>query len=304
MLEILNEMLCIPTTSGAEDKMIEYITSKIANAFDECTTDGFGNLILHKSGSGKHILLCAGLDDYGVIASRVEGGNINIAPLGALSGKNIVNRVCRFFDGTEALITSPNGGCEPNVSDCIAFSGVYGDEKSSVQPGHKGVFDTKPTQLKGGILSGFGISSRVGAAVILQALLDGKFPCDCDLTVIFYAQSKRDDRGLSMSASACIQKYGCFDLAVAVCAHEAADGCKEDEGLALRLISKRYVCERDAVEQIKAYFESNNLKLQYLSDNDSDSPAQALSNLYTGILCAELCVPVKNIGTFAEYIKL
>ncbi len=301
MREILKEMLNIPTTSGAEDKMRDYIAQKIKDSFDECETDSFGNLIMHKCGKGKHILLCAGLDDYGVIACYAHEGNIKLAPLGAISGKHIANRVCTFFNGTKAVITVEGNNSEPSVADCVAFAGQTDD---NINPGDKAVFDTSITELCGGFISGFGISSRVGAAVILQWIMQQRIPSQYDLTVIFYAGSKKDDRGLAMAAAACIAKWGEFDFAAVVDAHEVTDGCKEGDGFALRLISKRYVCEAVAIEQIKAYFEQNNLKLQFLSDNSSDSSAQALANSYTGILCAELCVPVKNVGTFAECIKL
>ena len=55
--------------SGCEDKIREIILENIQA--DEITTDSMGNIIAHKNGSGRRLVVTAHMDEAGFIVSSI-----------------------------------------------------------------------------------------------------------------------------------------------------------------------------------------------------------------------------------------
>ena len=306
MTDMLREMLRVPTVSTDEGRMREYIALQIGEYFPEKSVDSYGNLILRRPGGGKRILICAPMDDFGVIATRAEKDSVNISGLGKFDFYSASYSTVTFSNGTRAVLIPPKSIDEnTKLSDFTAFTGEIAEDSKRVMPGDKGYFESNAFSLTDGLLCGQGLSSRVGAAVVMAAVKEKIIPCaecDCDVTLLFYAASKLDCRGLYIGASGQVEKVGkSFDFAAVVTAHDEVNGaCEVGKGLALRLVSRRFVCPETVVEKVKSYFVNRSLPLQLFSDNTSDSPAAELAQVYTGIPVCELCVPVRNYATSAE----
>ncbi len=299
MRELLKEMLSVATTCGCEEKMRTYISGKISDKFDESKTDSFGNLILHRSGKGKSILLCAPIDDFGVIVTRVEGQKIFFDTLGKLDVTVLSGRRICFENGVQAVIMP----CK-NSEALVAFAGDNGKERADISVGQKGFFQGMAAELCGGYLVGSGIDSRVGAAFLINAVINDRLPKEADITLLFYAQSKIDDRGAYLAASEIAKSQGKpIDMAVVITSCPESDTLKTGGGTALCLAAKSYVCNSDVRCTVENYFKQNDLEMAYYCDNDVSTPASLLSRAYTGIPTVHLMIPIRSPGTNAETVR-
>ena len=73
VLELQKQLVAAANPSGSEYKSIAPLLAELAKPFvDEVYTDAMGNVICHKKGSGKKIMLCAHMDAIGLPGYRQE----------------------------------------------------------------------------------------------------------------------------------------------------------------------------------------------------------------------------------------
>ncbi len=76
-----------------EDNIREIIKAEAKDFAEEISTDVMGNLIVHKKGNGKKMMLCAHMDEIGVMATAFDdNGYVRIAPLGGLSLLSMIGK--------------------------------------------------------------------------------------------------------------------------------------------------------------------------------------------------------------------
>ena len=84
-MELLKKLTEAIAPSGSEEEAREVISSAIAPYVDEIYTDALGNLIAHKKGTGKKIMLTAHMDEIGVMATYIDdNGFVRFSPIGWL----------------------------------------------------------------------------------------------------------------------------------------------------------------------------------------------------------------------------
>ena len=86
---MLLEKLCNATgPSGFEGEVREIIKEEIKNYVDEVKVDVMGNIIAHKKGKGKKVLIDAHMDEVGfIITGYNEDGTLRFEALGGINGK-------------------------------------------------------------------------------------------------------------------------------------------------------------------------------------------------------------------------
>ena len=104
-MELLKKLTLSYGPSGREDnirKTIEEIATPYA---DEIYSDALGNLIVHKKGNSKKIMVAAHMDEIGVIATVIDdNGFIRFAPIGGLYNKDLLGRRVCFENGVTGVI--------------------------------------------------------------------------------------------------------------------------------------------------------------------------------------------------------
>ena len=79
--------------SGREGEVRELIREEVSGFADEVYTDVLGNLIAHKKGGGKKIMLAAHMDEIGVAVTYIdESGFLRVATMGGVYTKRLLNR--------------------------------------------------------------------------------------------------------------------------------------------------------------------------------------------------------------------
>lgn len=294
MKEILKQYVNIPSVAGREEGMANALKSKLGHIFEDVRTDSIGSLIMHRSGTGKKLLLCAPIDDFGIIVTYSENGKTVPGALGNTSESTFSSRRVGFFDGTSGVLM--NGG--KDESDISKYEVFFGDstnpDGNPVLPkqSERGYFYPEFNELGTEYVTGRGIKSKLGAALVTALILDeykdGSLFSDCDVTLIFYVQSKLDTKGITAAS------FGISaDIAVIFDYTDVQSTELLKGGLSLLLTSKRYVCPPEISSKLQKLISDKSI--QVYTDNESViCPEAALYCHASGFPVCKLCFAVKD----------
>ncbi len=99
----LNELARLFAPSGMEQKVREYCMQFQGNM--EVSTDGCGNLIFHRVGTGKRIAYVCGMDEKGIFLSHKENNNkFYYGTLGDCPVDALDNREILFENGSKGIV--------------------------------------------------------------------------------------------------------------------------------------------------------------------------------------------------------
>jgi len=104
-MELLEKLTQVYSPSGNEKRIREVIENEIKPYADEVYTDNLGNLIARKKGSGKKLMLCAHMDEIGVIVTYIEdNGFLRFAPVGGVPPYCSLYQTVEFENGTKGIV--------------------------------------------------------------------------------------------------------------------------------------------------------------------------------------------------------
>lgn len=82
--KILTEAAALVGPSGQEAQVAAYFAEQFRPYVDEVRIDPMFNMIAHKKGTGPKVMLCAHMDEIGLMVSAVEeDGSIRLGQVGA-----------------------------------------------------------------------------------------------------------------------------------------------------------------------------------------------------------------------------
>jgi endoglucanase len=299
---LLEKLICIPSVSGREDAMREYIKEEIAEVFDEVKTDSLGNLICHRSGKEKALVLMTHMDCEGLIATYTDGDNVSVAPLGSIKAQHAAYRRITFFTGNHGLLVPPQSySSETKISDFRVQLGSAPEKE--IPLGTKAYFDDDLLSLEGDFVSSATISSRVGVACLINAAKKAEFS-DREIYFIFTAQECLGGRG-AKSALDGINAEEIYNFrAVSLGKNGNTYKVGVGNGAAVNVMGKGFVSETEMAERIENLCADNGLKAVLFTDANKVTDATFAGKAGEGCSIAEICIPVDNMGSAAEVLKL
>ena len=112
ILELHRQLVSRATVSGGEQNGIGALLRELASPFaDEITTDAMGNLICHKKGEGKRIMLAAHMDAIGFMVTGVdENGFVSVAPIGGHQAARLMGCRVVFPNGAKGVLCLREAG--------------------------------------------------------------------------------------------------------------------------------------------------------------------------------------------------
>jgi putative aminopeptidase FrvX len=207
---MLLEKLCNASgPSGFEGEVREIIKEEIKNYVDEIKVDVMGNVIAHKKGNGKKVLIDAHMDEVGfIITGYNEDGTLRFESLGGINGKVILSKVVLVGKdkipgviGFKPIHLQSGDERKKNVkpSQCCIDIGSNSKEeaKKLIKLGEFVVFDMKYGEFGDGLVKGKAFDDRMGCAVAIEIL---KQNYNCDLYISFNVQEEVGERGAYVSA--------------------------------------------------------------------------------------------------------
>ena len=293
--------------SGREDEVRAFLAKEAEKICDDVTTDVLGNLIVHRKGAGKKILLCSHMDTNGLVLLEFdEKGYGRVGKVGKMDAAAFVGRTIVFKNGEKAVLACGDSlEKAPEYEDLYADFGVQGRDNARKKADIADMAVPCPeVSILGSRLAGFGASDRIGCAVILEALRHDK--SDADLYVVFSAQEKVGSRGAGAVSWAVDPDY-----AINVHAATAGDapGCKRaclklGAGPSIEVMDKTAIVPPVMRDKLKAAAEGADLPYQLDALCYDISDAASLQRAGKGVYTGAVAVPARYIGTGAEMVDL
>lgn len=301
----LLKKLCTFSPSGREEGVAAIIAQEMRPYCDEITTDVMGNLICHKKGPGKKLMLSAHMDEIGFIVTLIdEKGYLHFAPVGGHMVATIINQRVRFANGTLGVICPKEEVKlgDLKLKDCYIDIGAKDqkDAETMVQVGDMAVFCQELVELGHNVMSR-ALDNKAGCYIAIKAmerLKESKY----DIYAVFTVQEELGLRGARTAAYALEPDValaldvtftgdvpGCEPMAMEL--HKGAAIKLKDGGVITHPKVKQWLMET-AKEQNIPY------QLEVMQGGSTDVGAISLSK--GGVMCGGISLPCRYTHSASE----
>lgn len=309
MLETLKKMCLIPSPSGREEKMREYILSRLPEGMPY-TIDRMGNLLISvkgKNGPARRLMLAAHMDEVGFIVTGItEEGYLTFSCVGGILTQAIVGRRVQIGSLTGVI------GCKPihlksteerkeyPKADSLVIDIGAKNKKNAeklVSPGDTAVFESGFLEFGEGCIKARALDDKAGCAVLLELILSGKI--EYDFTAAFTVQEEVGCRGAAAAA------FGIApDIAFVLEATTAADlpgvpiekqVCRLGGGPAVSFMDGRTVYDRSLYEKIFQVAKRKNIHCQPKAATSGGNDAGEIHKTREGVRTAAISIPCRYL---------
>lgn len=203
MLGRLEELTNIYGVSGNEGRVRRYIKGILDEMGLAHKTDTMGNLIVHRPGPGRRVMVCAHMDEVGMIVRGIlENGLIAYDPIGLDPRVVISKRVAVGAEDVPGVIGAKaiHLQSREDLTHALPHRELYvdigakdrADAQKFVKLGDPISFITKFERLGEDTVKAKALDDRIGCAILLELLKD---EYECDLYAVFTVQEEVGLRG-------------------------------------------------------------------------------------------------------------
>lgn len=296
--------LCAP--SGFEDEVRSFIRERVKA--DGIYTDTIGNLICHKKGSGKKVMVAAHMDEVGFIITDIaEDGFLKFSTLGGietavLCGKKVLigkNRIPGIIGAKAIHLQKRDEVLTPlKLKELRIDIGAKDKEsaKKLVSLGDYAVFDGEYTPFGENLVKSKALDDRVGCAVIMELM---KEDYDSDMYFVFTVQEEVGLRGALVAANAIkpeialvIEGTTCSDVYGSNPHNQVTN---LGGGAVMTAMDRAAISDREYFDFIMKTANENNIPLQIKRTAMGGTDAGAIQKSGTGVKTAVIAVPCRYI---------
>ncbi len=309
MMELLKKLsLCI-APSGHEKPIRDLILEEIGEYIDDYVIDPLGNLIAHKKGPGKKIMVSAHMDEIGLMATFVEeNGFIRFCSIGGIRPANLVNTKVIFQNGIIGVVGAEEKAdpAKLKVEDMFIDIGASDreDALSLIEIGDVAGYYTK-FALMGGRVTSKSMDDRVACYIAIETLKNIK-DCPNDLYFVFSTQEEVGLRGAKGAAFSVDPDMGiALDVTKTGDTPEANKmAVKLGNGAAIKIKDGSILCHRDVVDILKNIAIRENIKWQpeVLLSGGTDAGAIHVSR--AGVPSGGISIPCRYIHSPSETVSM
>lgn len=303
---LVKELVSLNAPSGFEDEVREFIRNKVVA--DEIYTDSIGNLICRKKGAGKKIMICAHMDEVGLIITEItEKGFLRFDTLGAIDTSVLGNKKVIIgreripgIIGAKAIHLQDSKELKTpfNKKDLYIDIGAKDKDEAEklVSQGDCAVFDGEYTPFGEHKIKAKALDDRVGCSILMELLKDSY---DSDLYFVFSVQEEVGLRG-AIIASHHIKP----ELALVIDGTTCNDvhGSKPHNrvttlggGAVMTAADRSAISDENFFNFIKTLANDNGIKLQIKRTTAGGTDAGAIQRSNCGVKTAVIAVPCKYI---------
>ena len=301
--------------SGREHGIAEAITEIIADTVPRIgdwdhRTDAMNNLIYHRPGKGKKVLLAAHMDSIGIVVTHIDdNGFARFAQVGALMLGDLIDCRVRFANGTRGVISFEEKTEYKNLGFDNLFLDIGAKDKAqaeaSIQVGDFAVFDGEPFA-QGDIICGPYLDNRIGCLTLIAAMAQME-QTDCDLYVAFTAQEEVGLRGAQTAAFA-VQP----DYAIAVDVTDTGDmperkypmAVRLGEGPAVKVMDRSVICDNDVKQALYRAAEQTGIPVQREIMEFGGTDTGVIQRTAGGVKAGAVSIPTRYIHSPNEMASI
>ncbi|WP_119065160.1 M20/M25/M40 family metallo-hydrolase [Aggregatilinea lenta] len=308
----------IPAPSGHEAPARTAIRAAWAGLVDRFETDGLGSLIAVKHGTGddprRRIMLCAHMDEIGLIAAEINDGFIRADKLGGIDTRVLLSqpvlvhgrRVLQGVFGAAPPHMARSRKTYPELADLWIDVGLPADEVAAlVRVGDIITFDAPATDLKGRRIAGKSLDNRASIAALTLCLDElSRRAHRWDVVAVASVQEEVHLLGAMTSAYRVAP-----DLAIAIdTTFGMQPGVGDDEGFALGggpTLGLGPNFHPRLFDGLRKTARTHEIKLQTeVLPSNSGTDAWMIQVSRTGVPTALLSIPIRNMHTPSEVVDL
>ena len=308
LLELLTQANGV---SGNEEAVCEIIKNEIKDYVDEIKIDVLGNLIAHKCGNGKKLMIAAHTDEIGIIVTYVEdNGFIRFAPVGGVGAYKAINTRVVFENGTVGVVSYEG---KIDIKKELDFSKMYIDicaQNYDEAVGHVNVGDV--AAFEGRFLSNSrsvtskALDNRVGVYALIKAIKSCQHP-DFDTYYVFTSQ---EEIGLRGAKTAAFDINPDYSLAVDITATGDTPNCdtssvKLGGGACIKIMDKSIITHPKMRRALEKCSSENNIDVQNEVLTFGGTDAGSIHTTGDGVITGGVSIPIRYIHSTCEtaYIK-
>lgn len=266
--ELLMKICTVVGPSGQEEAIRDMIQEEVKNLVDDCKVDALGNLIAHKKGPGKKMMLAGHMDQIGLMVTYIsKEGFLHFSPIGGKSPAICLGQRFIFPNGTlgTAACERLDKPSDLTIDKMYIDIGAKDEEeaKKQVKIGDVCVYSAT-SELSGDIIISPALDDRVGCFIMIEALKKLTKPA-YDLYFVFTSQEEVGLRGARTAAYAIEPDYGLsFDVTVSADTPKAHKyPSKMYGGAAIKIKDASLLCHPTIINHLESCAKRANIKHQF-----------------------------------------
>ncbi len=314
--KILTEAAALVGPSGQEAQVAAYFAEQFRPYVDEVSIDPMFNMIAHKKGTGPKVMLCAHMDEIGLMVSAVEeDGSIRLGQIGGVDPR--ILPACRVWVHGREKLFGTIGGLPPHLMNAKDRKSNYAREelfvdvglpaekvKELVRVGDLVTFNTPATALLNDQFASKTMDDRACVTILLGAAQRlHRMQCNADVYFVGSTQEEVGSRG-AMTAAFALDP----DLAVALDVdHAATPGCPSSVTASVDspVVSIGPYIQPKLLKRLLDCAEEHHVTLQKcVNEWDTGTDADEVGFTRAGIPTVLLSLPLKYMHTTVETIDL
>lgn len=311
--EFLRQVTALPGVTGNERVVAEYIAEAFKPYVDEVEINPLNCVIAHKKGKGPKVLICAHLDEIGMMVSKIEDdGCLRLERVGGVDPRVLPGMRVRVY-AREGVLMGVVGATPPHLlkeadrKNNYTFETLFVDMgmpaekvKEKVQVGDTVCFEARYVELKNGRVAIKTADDRACVAIMLRAAeILSTMQHDADLYFVATCQEEIGCYGAKMTGFSVDPDYG---IAFDVC-HADVPGAPRlsSHKIDSLVASKGPFLHPYLVKKLEEAARENGIALQSAIDpRGTSTDADELSLARAGIPTVLLSLPLKYMHTNVE----
>lgn len=306
-MNLLERLLMSISPSGREDSVREIIKNEMSAFCDEVYSDVLGNLICHKKGNGKKLMLAAHMDEIGFVVTHIDdNGFIRFSNVGGIKKYNCINAAVEFTNGTRGVISFENKENPSTVMldkmyiDIGATSKEEAENKVSIgdMAAFKGNFN-----LEGNRIFSKALDNRSGCWALIRAVSElGE--SENDIYAVFTAQEELGLRGAKTAAYSIMP-----DMAISVDVSNPGDTPYSTEfnlelgkGPAIKIKDSSYIIHSAVREILFKCAREEKISYQVEASSVGGTDTGAIHLTGGGIPAGTISIPARYIHSANEVV--
>lgn len=306
--ELLKKLVDAFSPSGDERIVAEIIKDEIKSYVDEIIIDSLGNLIAHKKGNGKKVMVAAHMDQIGLLITDIdEKGFLRFTNIGGISPYISYGQRVVFKNGRIGIVyaESMDDMSKLKLENMYIDIGVNSREEAEkrIGIGDTCVYISQYYEDENNVISGC-LDDRIGCYVLIEALKDLK-NVENNIYFVFTTQEEVGLRGAKTSAYRIDPDFG-----IAVDITGSGDTAKAkrlavglNKGAAIKVKDNSIIVNPKIKDFMVEVAKENNIpyQLEVLEYGGTDSGAINLTK--EGVPTGAISIPTRYAHSGSETIS-
>ena len=294
--------------SGAEDSVREVVRKEVEPYVDEIRVDALGNLIAHKKGKGKKVILDGHMDEIGLMVTHIDdNGFLRFGTIGGVNPFSSLAQRVVFKNGTVGVIGNERVDEPKDMKMEKLFIDIGATNKkeaeAKVQVGDSCAFH-QPFVDMGDRIVAKAMDDRVACACIIETLKGLR--TDHDIYAVFATQEEVGLRGARAAA------FGIEpDLGIALDVTPTGDTPKGrnanvslGKGAAIKAMDRSCICTPALKNYMVKLAEEKKIKYQIEVLEMGGTDAGAIQMTKAGIPAGVISIPCRHVHTPCEMVDM